>query len=355
MKHEESLLVEKYENERRQFLHDFEKQERDFEASLQNKRAEMERNMEEKKKAFEELREKELDNISYLKEVVRKDFEELKSERERVKKERNEIELNSRKLEENQLEMQNDINDLGALNEKIKDQREDFVKERNRFIEFVEKLKDCENCGEIVRSYELSDIQIPEVRDDSRTTRTINESSEKSEGHVANKLKSWVQSTVFKLSPHRRTKQQHDEIPKTPLPEAVTDLDANDNSNVPAGDSHDDDDQSYMGSKNLEVPEASEQSEMRSGRKKPVRKPKGRARKTPTVEPVAEESFEKVARPATRKRAHAETSLVSGSEMDGESEVRSESVTTGGGGGRRKRRQTVCGCSATPDSRRKSI
>ncbi|KAJ0683310.1 putative protein crowded nuclei [Helianthus annuus] len=341
MKHEESLLVEKYENERRQFLHDFEKQERDFEASLQNKRAEMERNMEEKKKAFEELREKELDNISYLKEVVRKDFEELKSERERVKKERNEIELNSRKLEENHLEMQNDINDLGALNEKIKDQREDFVKERNRFIEFVEKLKNCENCGEIVRSYELSDIQIPEVRDDSRTTRTINDSSEKSEGNVANKLKSWVQSTVFKLSPHRRTKQQHDEIPKTPLPETVTDLDANDNSNVPAGDSHDDDDQSYMGSKNLEVPEASEQSEMRSGRKKPVRKPKGRARKTPTVEPVAEESFEKVARPATRKRTHAETSLVSGSEMDGESEVRSESVTTGAGGGRRKRRQTV--------------
>ncbi|KAI7725599.1 hypothetical protein M8C21_033261 [Ambrosia artemisiifolia] len=369
MKHEESLLVEKYENEHRQFLHDFEKKERDLEVSLENKRIEMERNMQEREKAFEEIREKELDNIKYLKEVVRKDFEELKSERERIEKERKEIVSNRQKLEENQLEMQNDINDLGALNKKIKEQREDFVKERNHFIEFVEKLKNCENCGEFVRNYELSDIQIPEVRDDSPITRTINESREKSEGNVANKLKSWVQSTVFKLSPHRKNKQ-HDESPKTPELETVTNLDAGiDYSNVPAGlegdvivrdeqhglaDNLHDEDQSYLGSKNVEVPEVSEQSEMRSGRKKSVRKPKGRPRQTLTVEPVAEENSEKVGRPSTRKRAHAETSLVTGSEMDGESEVQSESVTTGGGG-RRKRRQTVAPPPPTPGESRYNL
>ncbi|XP_076908126.1 nuclear matrix constituent protein 1-like [Bidens hawaiensis] len=350
MKHEESLLVKKYENEHRQFLHDFEKRKQEFEANLQNKRIETERNMQEKEKAFEELREKELDNINYLKEVVRKDFEELKSERERIDKERNEIALNSQKLKEDQLELQNDISDLGVLNKKVKDQREDFVKERIRFIEFVEKLTNCENCGDIIKSYELSDIQVPEVKDDIQTPRTINDNIEKFEGNAANKLKSWVQSTVFKMSPHRKIKHQNDEISESPLPETSTDIDAKvDRSNAPAGvdadnipnDSHDDG-QSYMGSKN-EVPEASEQSEMKSGRKKPVRKPKGRSRKTPTVEPVAEENSEKTVGPSTRKRAYAETSFVSGSEMDGgESEVHSESVTTAGGGrGRRKRRQTV--------------
>ncbi|KAI3744282.1 hypothetical protein L1987_57359 [Smallanthus sonchifolius] len=373
MKHEESLLVEKYENEHRQFLHDFEKRKRDFEVNLQNKRMEMERNMQEKEKAFEELREKELDNINYLKEVVRKDFEELKSERQRIDKERNEIVLNNEKLKENQLEVQNDINDLAVLNKKIKDQREDFVKERNRFIEFVEKIKNCENCGEIIRNYEFSDTPVPEVRDGSPNPRTSNETNEKSEGIIANKLKSWVNTTVFKLSPHRKTKNQNDEIPKTPLPETVTDLDAKtDHSNVLAGmegdnivqkeqlgfanGSHDedDDDQSYMGSKNLEVPEGFEQSEMKSGRKKPVRKPKGRARKTPTVETVAEENSEKISGPTTRKRAHAETSLVSGSEMDGESEVHSESVTTGVGG-RRKRRQTIAPPPQTPGESRYNL
>ncbi|KAL8268866.1 hypothetical protein R6Q59_002664 [Mikania micrantha] len=362
MKHEETLLVEKYENERRQFLHDFEKRKRDFEVNLNNKKMEMERNLQEKEKVFEELREKELDNINYLKEVVRKDFEELKSERQRLDKEKNEIVLNDHKLKENQLEVQNDINDLAVLNKKIKDQREDFVKERTSFIKFVEKLKNCENCGEIIRSFELSDMQIPEVRDGSPNPRTSDEYSKKSDGIIANKLKSWVSTTVFKLSPHRKTKQQHDEIPKTIQPETVTDLDAKiDHDNIVqkekvgfANASHDDD-QTYMGSKSLEVPEASEQSEMKSGRKKPVRKPKGKAHKTPTVESVPEDESKKTEGPTTRKRAHADSSLVSESEMDGESEAHSASVTTGGNDGRRKRRQTVAPSPLTPGGSRYNL
>lgn len=381
MKHEESILVEKFENEHRQFLHDFEQRKRDLEMDLQIKRTELEKNMQEKGKAFEDMQEKELRNISYLKEVVRKDLEEVKSERCRVDKEKNEITVNNQQLEESQLELRKDIDLLGVLSKKIKGQREEFIKERNRFLEFVEKLKNCGNCGEVTRSFELSDLQLPEVR-------TLNEISEKSEGILANKLKSpgtgglvnWLKksATAFKLSPHRKTEHER-EILETPLPETMTNLDEKvQESNVQAGvegdniaqkepfgaadDSHDDD-QSYMGSKNLEVPEGSQQSELRSGRRKPGRKAKGGARKYRTVKavpenvsvepdklddyvnindlsPLASSYAEKSAGPSTRKRAFAQTSLVSGSEMDaGESEVHSESVTTAGG--RRKRRQTV--------------
>nr|GFA46664.1 protein crowded nuclei 2-like [Tanacetum cinerariifolium] len=53
-------------------------------------------------------------------------------------------------------------------------------------------------------------------------------------------------------------------------------------------------------------------------------------------------------RPTTRKRAHAETSLVSGSEMDGgDTEAHSGSVTAVGGE-RRKRQQTVASTAQTP-------
>nr|XP_043623708.1 protein CROWDED NUCLEI 2-like [Erigeron canadensis] len=381
MKHEESLLIEKYENEHRQFLHDFEQRKRDHEVDLQKKRTELEQNMQEKERAFEELRGKELRDIGYLKEVTRKDLEEVKLERSRIDKVKNEIAVNSQRLEENQLELRKDIDLLGVLSKKINSQREEFTKERNRFLEFVEKLKNCGNCGEVTRSYQLSDLHIPGVKDDSSLPRTVNEVNEKSESILATNLKSpssgglasWLKKSVstFKLTPHREMGHKHNDIPESSLP---IDL-----SNVPAGPRVDihaqkepsevaksqtlplaSDDQSYMGSKNLDVPESSQQSEMRSSRRTYVRKPKVGARKSHTVLAVSEDGIvngnpespqassyaEKRAGPATRKRAHAETSIVSGSEIDGgDSEVQSVSITTVG---RRKRRQTVAPPVETP-------
>ncbi|XP_071735670.1 nuclear matrix constituent protein 1-like [Rutidosis leptorrhynchoides] len=383
MKYEESRLVEKYENEHRQFLHDFEKRKRELEVDMQNKQMEMEKNMREKEKAFEEMRENELRNIDYLKEVIKKDLAEVKSERCRIDKEKNEIAVNNKQLEESQLELRKDIDLLGVLSEKIKSQREELVKERNRFLEFVEKLKNCGNCGEVVRSYELPELQLPDLG-------TVIEISEKSEGVLANKFKSpgtgglvnWLKksATAFKLSPHRKTEHERPEILETQLTETTTDLDNNiQDSNVAqkepfaaAADLHDDD-QSYIGSKNLDVPEGSQQSEMR----KPGRKPRGGARKNHNVQAVPEDVsvepdkrddsvnvngersrassyVEKSVGPSTRKRTHTQTSLISGSEMDGgESEVHSGSVTTAGG--RRKRRQIVAPSMQTPGGSRYNL
>ncbi|KVH97456.1 hypothetical protein Ccrd_000387, partial [Cynara cardunculus var. scolymus] len=426
MKHEQSLLTERAENEHRQLLHDFEQRKRDLEVDLQNRRMEMEKNMQEREKAFEEEREKELTNISYLKEVVRKDMEEVKSERRRIDGEKKEIAENNQRLEENQLEMHKDIDELGVLSKKIKDQREEFINERNRFLAFVERLKNCGDCGEITRSYQLSDLQLVEIGDDSPLPKTRYDISGRSEGILAasneatapNNLRSpsngglvsWLKKsvTVFKLSPHRTTEHENDEILEQPLPaEVIVDREV-EHSSMPAdtggGDrdqqeplgigydsryaelpTHDvkrevdhrlplaSDDQSYRVSQTPEAPEASQQSEMRSGRSKPVRKPKVGAGKNRTVRAVAEEvSFEvntskevnedsprtssyagKRGGPTARKRSHAQTSLVIGSEMDAaDSEVQSESVTTGG---RRKRRQTVAPAAQTPGERRYNL
>ncbi|KAL7606263.1 hypothetical protein Lser_V15G15163 [Lactuca serriola] len=330
MKHEETLLVEKAENEHRQFVHDFEKRKRDLEMDLQNKRIELEKNMKEKENEFKDECEKELSNITYLKEIARKEMEELKSERSRIDKEKKEIALNNQKLEENQVEMSKDINALDILSKKINNQREEFINERNRFHSFVENLKNCESCREIITSYEFTDLQIPEGR---------NVITENSKGSLVSWLKKGA--TVFKLSPHREThlekeKESLEILTHDKLPESSDDV-------------------SNIGSKTAEVPEGSQQSEMKSGRKKAARKPKRGARKnqTASVQTVVEEDAltefdqnddsvkvnEESGRASRRKRSHPETSLVSGSEMDGgDSEVQSESVVTGG---RRKRRQTV--------------
>lgn len=400
LKHEESLLVAKYDNVHRNFLHELEQRKRDLEVDFQKKQTKMETDMQEKDRAFEEMREKENSNINYLKEVIRKDLEEVKFERERIAADKDKIAAEKTRIEEDQLGLHQDISDLDALRKKIKEQREELINERSRFLSFVENLKNCGNCGEIVRNYERSDLHLPEVvRYHSPPPRTRIEINEKSEGILGNKLKSPGTgrlvsclkrcASVFK-SPQERIEHEHDEIPETPLPETTTDLDRKiETSNVqadlegnkvaqkkPLEIANDSLDQSYMGSKNLEAPEDSQQSELKTGRRRPtVRKPKGGSRKSRTVKavPADDVSIELISedkiddsvnindgspqassyvstrgRPTTRKRAHAETSLVSGSEMDGgDTEAHSESVTTAGGR-RRKRQQTVASTAQTP-------
>ncbi|TYH63662.1 hypothetical protein ES332_D07G208200v1 [Gossypium tomentosum] len=159
MEHERSVIAAKAESERSQMLHDLELLKRKLEIDMQNRLEEMEKELGEKKKSFEEEKERELDNINYLREVARREMEELKQERLKIEKERQEVNASKMHLEGQQIELRKDIDDLVELSKKLKDQREQLIKERNRFISFVEKLKSCKNCGEITSEFVLSDLQ----------------------------------------------------------------------------------------------------------------------------------------------------------------------------------------------------
>ncbi|KAL0377831.1 UNVERIFIED_CONTAM: protein CROWDED NUCLEI 1 [Sesamum radiatum] len=76
-------------------------------------------------------------------------MEEMKLERLRIEKEKLEIAQNKKHVEAQQHEMKKDIEELVGLSQKLKDQREQFIKERERFIAFAEKQKNCEACGEL--------------------------------------------------------------------------------------------------------------------------------------------------------------------------------------------------------------
>ncbi|XP_074336724.1 nuclear matrix constituent protein 1-like [Apium graveolens] len=382
VRQEQCLVSEKFQHERSLMLYEFELRRKDLELDVQKKREELEAHMSERERAFEEEREKENNNINYLKEVSRKDMEELKSEKLRIEKDREEIASNKKRLEEHQLEMHKDINELEVLSKKVKVQREQFIKERDRFLLFVDRLKSCNQCGECTREFELSDLQLLEKESDispiselghgvsNKSQDRTNPRSSNSGGQI-----SWLQkctSKIFKLSPGkaaRYSESQSDmlahviEEDERPIagyleergqniaedgPEPSFGI-ANESCDVRLLASNDDreldqkhelytDEFSNVDSRAPEAPDDSQPSELSSGRRRPGRKSRGGIIAVGT---------------SKRKRQPAQTSRVTESAVAADySEGHSESVSEVG---RRKRQQSVTSSVQTPGEKRYNL
>ncbi|KAG8384529.1 hypothetical protein BUALT_Bualt04G0127400 [Buddleja alternifolia] len=158
MEHEKSILAENSQSERSKLLHDFEMQKQELETEIRSKQEEIESRLHEREKSFEQERERELNNINYLREVAEREMGEMKLERVRIEKEKLEISQDKKHVETQQSEMKKDIEELVGLSRKLKDQRENFIKERERFIAFAEKQKSCDICGETISEFMLSDL-----------------------------------------------------------------------------------------------------------------------------------------------------------------------------------------------------
>ncbi|KAK7394310.1 hypothetical protein VNO78_14832 [Psophocarpus tetragonolobus] len=159
MELEKSSLAEKALRERNQMLLDFELKKKELEADMQNQFELKEKDLIERNKVFEEKRESELNNINFLREVANREMDEMKLQRSKLEKEKHEADENKKHLERQRMEMQEDIDVLVNLNRKLKIQREQFIVERRRFIEFVEKLRGCHNCAEVISEFVVSDLQ----------------------------------------------------------------------------------------------------------------------------------------------------------------------------------------------------
>ncbi|MCD7469238.1 hypothetical protein HAX54_008102 [Datura stramonium] len=163
MKYEQLLLSEKTENENNMLLCDFEARIRDLETDLQNKQEEMHISFERKEKSLNDQREKALDEISSLKKVTQKEMDDARAERIKLENEKQSMALNKKQLENHQSDLRKDIDVLGILNKKLKEQRQQFVKERHHFLAYVEKIKDCEDCGGVAREYASSNFPLGEI------------------------------------------------------------------------------------------------------------------------------------------------------------------------------------------------
>lgn len=158
MEHEKSILAEKSRSLKSKLIHDFEMQKQEFETEMRRKQEEIEGSLNEREKSFGQEREMELSNINNLREVAKREMEEMKLERLWIEKEKIEISQNKKHVEAQQGEMKKDIEELVSLSQKLKDQREQFIKERERFIAFAEIQKNCSICGETIREFMLSDL-----------------------------------------------------------------------------------------------------------------------------------------------------------------------------------------------------
>ncbi|KAL2234951.1 UNVERIFIED_CONTAM: Protein CROWDED NUCLEI 1 [Sesamum indicum] len=394
MKHEQSMLSEKARDEHNKLLHDFETRRRDLEADMLNKQEEIEKTLQERERALEEKIEKEHSHIGHMKEVVQREMDDMRLERNRLEKDKQNIALNKRQLEEQQLEMHKDINELGALSQKLKLQRQQFIKERSRFVSFVETLKSCQNCGDMAGDYLLSDLHITELDDkeasplqalgeellekvasyEANAKKTPGENEPKSSesgGRISWLLKKCT-PRIFNLSP---TKNVQD-VPSQNLDQALSDTLVNTAENVggpsmPVG-THGRSGTPEVDRGVQEVPEDSQQSELTNRRRKSTRKPSRGVHRTRSVKTVVEDAEAflrrnsgdvnpteeqnkeapasvdeesrgdsildgKAASTIPRKRTRAQSSKMTGGEETDDSEGGSVSVTAGG---RRKRHQT---------------
>uniref|UniRef100_A0A6N2MR77 Nuclear matrix constituent protein 1-like protein n=1 Tax=Salix viminalis TaxID=40686 RepID=A0A6N2MR77_SALVM len=436
-RHEQLVLSEKAENIHTQIVQDFESERSNFETGLINRREDMEKALRGRERAFEVLKERELSTINNLKEVAHREMEEIESERRAMDRERQEVVKNKEKLEEQQYGIKKDIDELGMLSKKLRKQREQVIRERNHFLSFVEKHKCCKNCGDVTREFVLSDLQPPEMEEretlplpkvsdeflrnnegcaDASDILNIKRSPSEDLGSNSQGPISWLRkcsSKIFSISPTRKI--QHVSAPAFdggfPSSPACADMEeriegfavqktitlsaipvdqaqvsfgtADDTVDIQRPQSVSVDDQSYMDSKTQDLPEDSEQSELKNRRHKPGRRQKAGPGKTrsvkavvddeklflgeslketeynPSVQPndisrISDESrginvSKKSASNVGKKRQR----LTTEKEQDaGDSEGRSESVTTGG---RRKRQQIVAPAEPTPGGKRYNL
>ncbi|KAG8652285.1 hypothetical protein MANES_06G074000v8 [Manihot esculenta] len=415
---EQVLLSKNTDMEHDQMMQDFESQRITFEADLIRRREAMEKVLQERQRLFDEQREREHKDMDYLKEVAQKELKEIRSEKLKIEKEKQEVAKNKKQLEGQQFGMQKDIDELVVLSNKLRDQREQVIRDRNHFLAFVGKHKSCKNCVDITSEFILSDLLPPDMEDrmilplrrqsdeilrnveddvDVPVVMNVNRSPGELDLGYSNSQErmSWFRkctSKIFSISPTKKV--EHCSVPI--LQEEKTDdfgafaSKAARRSRVSGDESgqldydgikgKEDrysvsvDDHSIMDSK----VEDSEQSELKSSRRKPGRRRKAGISRTRSVKAVVEdaklfleksseepechakdvrsndiyhivdESIEKPAGNIARKRERAPTE----SEQDaGDSEGGSESVTTGA---RRKRRQVVASA-ITPGQKRYNL
>ncbi|CAI9096312.1 OLC1v1032417C1 [Oldenlandia corymbosa var. corymbosa] len=411
MRHEQSALTERSRNEHDQLQREYEALRRDLEINMLKKQEEMEKTLQEKERMFEVERDASLRNIHDQKEKVMKEIEDLSSERNRIKKDRHDIAVNRKQLEEQRIEMGKDSNELFILSKKLKDQRESFIQQRGRFLAFIERLKYCKDCGEIAQSYVLADLQLAELEHKEisplpvigdellekvssygttlgRSGTDVDVKSSESGGRV-----SWLRkctSKIFKFSPtgikHLASESteravaavaSEEKTEEPTIAENITPIDFEEEQSVGIGGLGDE--QTNGDGRDEQGVEDSHQSEQSSRLQKPGKNSTRGPRRTKSVKAVVEDAAKFLGKtselPATaeeqgkdvpyvnnesraessfadkgaRKRARAQSSVMTGNDLDAEgSEGQSESVTVGG---RRKRRQTTAPSSNTGEMR----
>ncbi|KFK41306.1 hypothetical protein AALP_AA2G113200 [Arabis alpina] len=344
-------LHENAKNKTSQLVEDLEKQKRNLDMELQRQEEEGERDFNERVRTYEKRSQEELDNINYAKKLAQREMEEVQYEKLALEKEREEISAQKKLLKEQEGEMHKDITDLDVLRCSLKEQREEIICARERFLVFLEKLKSCNSCGEITKNFALSDLLLPDVEDGNKLfgkqklkakqAVNISPSAENSRTSLLGK----IASKILSISPIKKTEKVIDlgitMFPESSQPDDSMDIEAGDGHELSAAE------QSFIDSRIEEGPEVSLQSEIKSDK---PRRGRGKAKSVRGRSQATKAASRDSNGEIPRKRQREQSSKITESEhAAGDSDEGVDSIAAGG---RRKKRQIAIPVSLTPGQSR---
>lgn len=379
MEHERSALHEKAKLEQSKVIDDLEMMRRNLEIEHQKRKEQDEKDLQDRLAQFEDKRMKELSDINHQKQALNREMEEMVSKRSALQKESEEIAKHKEKLKEQQVEMHNDISELSTLSINLKKRREVFARERARFLAFVQKLKDCESCGQLVNEFVLSDLKLPyneeeailppngvlsnlpgssDASDSCNIKKSLDRDASGSGGSRRPNMSILQKCTSILFSPSKRAEHGIDtgKSEQRPSSSVAVSMETKGGKPLPidllprpSSSSIPEEDEDYTDSRVQETSEGSQLSELQS-----ARRGRGRPRKPKSA--LNPKSLVK----------HASPEESSKDELSGRVSVTSEKTTGGGGrkrqhiedtatGGHRKRQQTVAVLPQTPGQRRYNL
>ncbi|CAL9762611.1 unnamed protein product [Musa acuminata subsp. burmannicoides] len=163
MEHERLDVHEMLTRERSAMAREFELRKDELEMDMRKRQEAMEKDLQDRESEFQRKMTIELDEIR----SVSSDFElksrNLEMEQDRLEREKEDLSAIRESLKTDQLEIQKDIDTLRVLSTELKDQRENFVEERDRFLGLANQFKICKNCGSSVCNLDLLGLQNTEV------------------------------------------------------------------------------------------------------------------------------------------------------------------------------------------------
>ncbi|KAF3607742.1 hypothetical protein DY000_02045060, partial [Brassica cretica] len=374
MEHERSALHEKANLEHSKALDDLETMRRNLEIEQQKRKEEDEKALQDRLSQFEDKRMKELSDINHRKQALNREMEEMVSKRGALQKESEEIAKHKEKLKEQQAEMHNDISELSTLSINLKKRREEFARERGRFLAFVQKLKDCGSCGQLANEFVLSDLQLPyneeeailppnvvlsdlpessDASDSCNIKKSLDRDASGSGGSRRPNMSILQKCTSMLFSPSKRAEHDMDTGKPEQRPSSLLAVNKETKGEKPLPVSTiPDEDEEYTDSRVQETSECSQFSELQSARRGRGR---GRPRKPkPSTNPTSSANH---ASPGDSSKGEASGHVSGTSEKTTGRGGRKRQHTedTAAGDGRRKRQQTVAVLPQTPGQKRYNL
>ncbi|PIA44265.1 hypothetical protein AQUCO_01700100v1 [Aquilegia coerulea] len=159
MERERSEWFSKIQLEQANFVQDVELQKIDLENRIRKRRDEIESYLREKEEAFEQEKAKELRYISSQKEMLAKEWENVKVEIKRLDSERKETTLDREQREKELAELKNSVEELEIQRKKLKEQRELLQADREKINVQIQHLTQLENLKVTSENLGLSEIE----------------------------------------------------------------------------------------------------------------------------------------------------------------------------------------------------